>query len=153
MTRSCGSCTLCCTVQGVKEGMPGTPSGEKLPNVPCPHAKIHAPSCGGCAIYESRPAECSGYSCMWLKGLGGTADRPDKVGVLFEVHDQEDPTRPFVAVRTLSRGREKNPRVQALISHLRGRGVTTIVVHPEDVRGWVTHLTVDEGVVSAPHRG
>lgn len=153
MARSCGSCTLCCTVQGIKEGMPGTPNGEKLPNVPCPYAKVHAPSCGGCSIYETRPSECSGYVCMWIEGLGGAADRPDKTGVLFEVHDQEDPTRPFVAARTLRRGLEKNPRVQALISHLRGKGIRTVVVHPEDVRGWDAVINLDGGVVSARERG
>lgn len=145
MARKCGSCTLCCTLQGVKEGMPG---GEpKLPNVRCPHAKLHPPSCGGCGIYEARPAECSEYACLWLvdETVGGSADRPDKIQVLFEVQPAS-PTQPsFALARTARRGAEKNPRVQAIISHIRAMGVPVGVVHPEDVVGWGGTVEVLEG--------
>ena len=149
MNRSCGSCTLCCTVQGIKEGMPGTPNGEKLPNMACPYAKTHAPSCGGCTIYETRPQECVSYQCMWLGGFGGSGDRPDKLGVLFEVYGREESEKPYVGVRTLRRGLEKNPRVQRLIAGLRGQGVLTVAIHPEDVKGWVTEFEIDEETLGA----
>lgn len=53
--KSCGSCTLCCRVLAVDElGKPG--------GVRCGHLAKG----GGCGIYETRPASCRSFECVWL---------------------------------------------------------------------------------------
>lgn len=70
--RACGSCTLCCKVLGVREI-------DKLSGEWCRHAV----SKRGCAIYADRPETCRTFRCLWLDGLTGDDDRPDRVhGVL-----------------------------------------------------------------------
>jgi hypothetical protein len=54
MTRSCGSCSLCCKVMGVPE--------IKENHKWCKHC---SPGCG-CIIYDERPEPCRDFSCMWL---------------------------------------------------------------------------------------
>jgi hypothetical protein len=98
LSRSCGSCTLCCkllpVVAGHDEGLWNLvprlvemgmltphqahhsmkdfdkPAGQR-----CPHQR-HGK---GCAVYESRPLACRFWSCAWLGGDGtGTLGRPDR---------------------------------------------------------------------------
>ena len=73
--RKCGECTACCNVLSVQElGKPYY--------IDCEHLK-----CDGCSIYESRPPTCRDYQCMWLEvaDLIDDGDRPDKLGVLFQL--------------------------------------------------------------------
>jgi hypothetical protein len=53
--RECGTCMLCCKVQAID-------ALEKPPGVWCRHAERGV----GCAIYETRPAECRRYYCHWM---------------------------------------------------------------------------------------
>ena len=53
--KSCGDCTLCCTVLGIKDENFEKPKYEK-----CPH------ECGSCAIYDTRPTSCRTFECIWL---------------------------------------------------------------------------------------
>jgi Fe-S-cluster containining protein len=53
--RQCGECTMCCKVMPIKEL-------SKPAHQWCQHAKPGS----GCAIYQSRPAECRGFACSWL---------------------------------------------------------------------------------------
>lgn len=53
--RSCATCTLCCTVLGIK-------TLEKPANAHCPHCALSA----GCTIYDARPYECRAFHCAWL---------------------------------------------------------------------------------------
>jgi len=132
MKRACGSCTLCCTLQGVHEGL-DTP---KPPGVPCPH--LGAPE--GCSIYGSRPSECATYTCLWLEGFGMISDRPDKLGVVFEA--QPGP-QPFAAVRVTERGVERGPRVRELMCWLLDCGVPVGIVHLDDVpEDWMGKGTI-----------
>jgi Fe-S-cluster containining protein len=39
----------------------------------------------GCGEYESRPVGCRHYTCAWIDGWGDDRDRPDRLGLLFEV--------------------------------------------------------------------
>jgi hypothetical protein len=55
VTRSCGSCSLCCKVLGVPE--------VKEDFKWCPHCK---PGRGGCGIYGERPQRCRDFHCQWL---------------------------------------------------------------------------------------
>jgi hypothetical protein len=80
-TRSCGECTACCTVLGIKEL-------SKPPHAPCVHLKSGCDG-SGCGIYPNHPPECSDYSCLWHAGWGNYADRPDQSG--FIVHIDRHP--------------------------------------------------------------
>ena len=53
--RSCGTCSLCCTVYSVKEL--NKPDGQ-----PCPHV---APG-RGCQVHAIRPYVCRQFYCSWL---------------------------------------------------------------------------------------
>ena len=61
MTRSCGTCTMCCKVLRVA-------TLHKPPGQWCQHCAAGQ----GCTIYETRPGECAAFSCVWLStpGLG-----------------------------------------------------------------------------------
>ena len=76
--RTCGDCTACCTVMAITEL-------GKDNYTPCPHCTGKA-----CAIYETRPTTCRGWSCEWWLGRLGLNDdqRPDKLGVIF-THDAD----------------------------------------------------------------
>lgn len=79
-TRSCGGCTLCCKLLGVRELK--KPAGTR-----CKYQRLSK----GCTIYARKPASCAHYSCRWLLG-NDTADlpRPDRC------HYVVDPMPDFV---------------------------------------------------------
>ena len=75
--RGCDGCTACCKTMGVVEL-------GKDPNVWCSHCRIGT----GCGIYESRPASCSTFECVWLQTQRGRAPlalelRPDVCRVVM----------------------------------------------------------------------
>jgi len=55
MSRSCGTCNLCCKLLGIGEI-------KKRPNCWCPEVKLGK----GCGIYDTRPAACREFACLWL---------------------------------------------------------------------------------------
>ncbi len=73
--RSCGECTVCCTVPAIDNA-----EIQKAAGATCRH-------CGaGCAIYDRRPAVCGDYFCGWRQlALFGDDWRPDKSGVFAEL--------------------------------------------------------------------
>lgn len=100
----CGTCTACCTLLGV-------PTLKKGNYIKCQH------ECEtGCAIYDSRPAECKGYECYWLKHPDNENYRPDKLGVIVEV--QASHLGPAVVVREIYEGAFNQPAVQEYIRPL-----------------------------------
>ncbi len=72
--RTCGPCSLCCTVLRVDEL-------KKLGGVDCVHQRAE----GGCGIHPTRPDICRAYSCLWLGGGLGDDDRPDRLGAVLDV--------------------------------------------------------------------
>ena len=72
--RSCGSCSLCCTVLRVDEL-------EKPAGFDCPQQRGEA----GCAIHETRPSVCRGYHCLWLQGGLEDDERPDRTGGIIDL--------------------------------------------------------------------
>ena len=73
--RSCGSCTLCCTLLPVE-----LPSGPKPANARCPHSYSK-----GCRIYARRPDPCRYWSCRWLFDPATAGlKRPDQSGVVID---------------------------------------------------------------------
>jgi len=77
-SRSCGDCTVCCTVMGVV-------SIDKPVDETCKHVEGNR-----CGIYGSRPSACKEFHCGWrhsfdlLPGVGEEG-RPDKLGVMFDM--------------------------------------------------------------------
>lgn len=72
--RTCGPCSLCCTVLRVDEL-------KKLGGVDCVHQRPE----GGCGIHATRPRICRAYSCLWLGGGLPEDDRPDRLGAVLDV--------------------------------------------------------------------
>jgi Fe-S-cluster containining protein len=72
--RSCGECSLCCTVLRVDEL-------RKLGGIPCTELRDD----GGCSIYDRRPGICRAYRCLWLKGGFEEEDRPDRLGAVVDI--------------------------------------------------------------------
>jgi hypothetical protein len=84
--KSCGTCTLCCTVMGVD--MAPHPEPHKPIYTPCRHLCKK-----GCGIYDIRPTTCRDWQCLWLftQTLDTTLNlpkelRPDRCGVVLEVN-------------------------------------------------------------------
>ncbi len=75
--RECGGCQACCEAIGVDEL--GKDAGERC--------KFQ---CGtGCREYESRPQSCRAYNCAWRLGfIDGLERRPDKLGVVFDLREE-----------------------------------------------------------------
>lgn len=71
--RACGPCSACCEFAGVDEL-------AKPPDQRCAH------QCqSGCAIYADRPPSCRAYTCLWQEGEFADGDRPDKIGLAFDL--------------------------------------------------------------------
>lgn len=72
--RSCGSCSLCCSVLRVDEL-------KKPAGFDCPQQQGEA----GCAIHETRPNVCRSYHCLWLQGGLEDDERPDQTGGIIDL--------------------------------------------------------------------
>jgi len=77
MSGACGDCTMCCRVFAIAEL-------QKPLNKWCKHCDIGK----GCRIYETRPAVCVDFACIWLeshkRGFPMNEDlRPDRCKVMF----------------------------------------------------------------------
>ena len=73
--RSCGECTVCCTVPAIDNA-----EIQKAAGATCRHCDR------GCAIYDRRPAVCGDYFCGWRQLEIFSDDwRPDKSGVFAEL--------------------------------------------------------------------
>lgn len=73
MNHTCGDCTMCCKIMGVKEL--AKPAGQW-----CPACKIGY----GCKIYTTRPESCRIFECDWLQESAYPDElRPDKCKVVI----------------------------------------------------------------------
>lgn len=72
--RSCGTCSLCCSVLRVDPI--GKRAGEDC---------VHQRGAEGCGIYETRPPICRGYQCLWLQGGLEEDERPDRTGGIVDL--------------------------------------------------------------------
>ena len=86
-TRSCGDCTMCCTLLGVGDL-------NKPPDVWCRHCTDDR----GCSIYDSRPQSCRDFICDWLYApptmwsVYNDAMRPDRSHVVVYPGGDGTPT-------------------------------------------------------------
>jgi len=86
--RTCGGCTECCTALGVPELEKGF------------HEKCRHEGDSGCGSYDERPQQCRNFSCQWLLGSMEDKDRPDKIGVIFDISSGGALGRIPVAIET-----------------------------------------------------
>ena len=86
--RKCGQCTECCTQLEI-------PSLEKAAKDACNHLKRT-----GCSIYQTRPAECRGFQCVWTEKMLPNSARPDQSGLLaYRHHSKWGPALTLVELR------------------------------------------------------
>lgn len=125
--RSCGGCTLCCTLTPVEEI-------GKLANTRC---RFQTDVC--CSIYSQRPMSCRLWSCRWLTG-DDTADlpRPDAAGyvidiladiIKFQIEDDEEVTVEAVQVwcDPAKRDAWRTPELRDYIVRRAAEGIVTLV--------------------------
>lgn len=84
-SRSCGECTLCCTLLRVDEL-------RKLGGTPCRQLR-GSPAPPGCGIHATRPGICRAYACLWLSGGLEDEDRPDRLGAVLDLATEGGVTR------------------------------------------------------------
>lgn len=75
--KTCGNCTMCCKLLGVRE----------LPKPPMEWCK-HCDKGTGCTIYGMRPQTCQDYECLYLQAFDAGVEppihlRPDKCKVVI----------------------------------------------------------------------
>jgi len=73
-SRSCGTCSLCCTILRVDEL--AKPAGRDC---------VHQRGVQGCAIHATRPPICRAYRCLWLQGGLEDDERPDRTGGIVDL--------------------------------------------------------------------
>jgi len=136
--RSCGECTLCCTLLRVDEL-------RKLGGTPCVHLR-RAPDAPGCGIHATRPGICRAYSCLWLSGGLDEADRPDRLGAVLDLVSEGHLTR--LRVHEAAPGAyEASARLQAVVARYRASMPVRIadVSRPLDPNARVRELLPDGG--------
>lgn len=80
--RSCGDCTVCCTILKVD-----TPEFAKPAGTPCVHLCAQ-----GCSIHAIRPRICRTWFCAWRRVAAlPDAARPDRCGLLVSVNFVPEP--------------------------------------------------------------
>ena len=79
MSRTCGTRTLCCEL-------------HRIPELNKPGGIVCEFDTGtSCSQYDNRPTSCRQYNCTWIVdafGISSEKDRPDKLGVLFDLKDE-----------------------------------------------------------------
>jgi hypothetical protein len=81
--RTCGDCTVCCTVMAIDK-----PEIQKEAGVTCRYCVA-----GGCAIYDARPGLCRDYHCGWRQlSVLDDSWRPDRSGVFVELEPHDGRT-------------------------------------------------------------
>lgn len=73
--RPCYGCTMCCK-------LPAAPEIQKPSGVWCQHCDKGK----GCRIYDTRPAGCRDFMCLWkVQPTFPEAERPDKAKVIWQL--------------------------------------------------------------------
>lgn len=87
--RTCGTCSLCCTVLAVVDlRTPEHPDGKEQ-NTRCAHLRRGAIG-GSCSIYAERPTSCAEFSCLWLTGHLPADLKPEKIRAVADVNATGD---------------------------------------------------------------
>ena len=99
----CGPCRVCCR-------LPDIPELNKPINTWCRHIDLESDD-APCRIYDHRPDVCRAFDCAWKQGLGGEHDRPDKLGVMWQIVTLGD-GKPGLGVVEARAGALDSPRVR-----------------------------------------
>ncbi len=83
----------------------------------------------GCSCYDTRPASCRKFECMWRYGLGSNRARPDKSGVMFVMTPDRYGLVAFVDARQPNAWR-KGEGARVVDEYL-GKGVPVFVATPK----------------------
>lgn len=87
--RTCGNCTVCCTVLKVD-----APDFKKPAGTPCAYLDSH-----GCGIHAARPGICRTWFCAWRRVAGMPDEaRPDRSGLLVSLNFVREPQNCFEGV-------------------------------------------------------
>lgn len=81
MSKTCGSCTVCCVAPRVEEF--SKPCGTQCPKL---NPELLE---GACTIYNSRPYRCRQFECWWLVSnemMAPPEFRPDRCGIMIYVY-------------------------------------------------------------------
>lgn len=130
MDRTCGECTLCCTLLTVQEttvvGGRGSSSKTEF-NKPA-GSRCQYLCDKGCSIYPTRPYACRRFECLWLKGEAPDWARPDNIGVIFDEMKPKITGKrmPLLVIEEFS-GAHKQKLVRPLIEEL-GKDREVLVV-------------------------
>lgn len=118
MSRTCGDCTACCTVMGVK-------SINKPERKPCPNL-----CASGCSIYADRPEDCRDFACVWLVDDGRVfrnMERPDRVGILFDATQEGSKLGQALIARPVRPGAFSELAAKKMIDKLAKRTLIVII--------------------------
>lgn len=116
-SRKCGTCTACCTLMGVEEI-------NKPVYTPC--SQLGASKCG---IYAQRPRSCAEFSCLWLAEKGEMlldTERPDQVGVMFDVSRPDTELGLALLARETRKGAFEEPVAKAMLQRLAKKGLIVL---------------------------
>jgi len=134
--RTCGDCTVCCTVLNVD-----TPDFKKAAETPCVHLGSR-----GCSIHAVRPRICRTWFCAWRR-VASMPDqaRPDRSGLLVSLNFVREPQNCFegvsVNVRSLAGSKAiENGMAARVLDSLCDQlvpvwfsdGLKKMLMHPED---------------------
>lgn len=117
--RSCGTCSLCCTVMGVAEI-------HKERNVRC---DLLTPS-GRCGVYGEHPTSCREFQCLWLMGGFPVELKPNKIQAVPTATDEGQTLVLHVAPgagKVWERG-----VLRAFIDRMAADGIVVMVMYGEE---------------------
>lgn len=117
--RSCGACRVCCR-------LPDIPELSKPLNTWCRHCDTESAR-DPCRIYEHRPQVCRAFDCAWKQGLGSDLDRPDILGVMWQIVTLPD-GGPGLGVVEARRGALDTPRIRQQLREFEARKPGRIIV-------------------------
>jgi Fe-S-cluster containining protein len=107
-TRTCGECSLCCTILRVDEL--AKPAGRDC---------VHQRGDQGCSIHATRPPICRAYRCLWLQGGLEDDERPDRTGGIVDLETTGVGLR--LAIREARPGAfDESPALRAIAERHRG---------------------------------
>ena len=119
-SRSCGTCSHCCTVLRVDE------LGKRA-GLDCVHQRGEH----GCGIHLTRPSICRRYECLWLQGGLEDAERPDATGGIVDLETVGAGVR--LGIREVRRGAfDESPALQAIAERYRSQ-MPVRITDAEDV--------------------
>jgi Fe-S-cluster containining protein len=106
-TRSCGTCSLCCSVLRVDEL-------KKPAGADCRHQLGDR----GCGIYPRRPEICRAYQCLWRQGGLEDDERPDATGGIVDLESNGIGVRLGIRMRRLE-DLDSSPALRAIAERYR----------------------------------